>query len=90
MSWADSRMCGFDIETTGGDRETARIITVTLAFAGGGRPTETTCLLTDPGVEIPAAATAVHGITTERARAEGLKPAEVMETVASKLVQGQR
>ena len=87
MSWADGRLCGFDIETTGEGREIARIITVTLVFVGGGQPAETVCLLADPGVEIPAAATAVHGITTERARAEGLKPAEVMETVASRLAE---
>jgi DNA polymerase-3 subunit epsilon len=87
VSWEDGRLCGFDIETTGEDRENARIITVTLVFVGGGRPTETVCLLADPGVEIPAAATAVHGITTERARAEGLRPAEVMETVAGKLAE---
>jgi DNA polymerase-3 subunit epsilon len=85
MSWADGRMCGFDIETTGGERETARIVTATLVFVGGGRPTETISLLADPGIEIPAEATAIHGITTERARAEGLKPAEVVETTASRL-----
>lgn len=87
MSWADGRLCGFDIETTGEGREIARIITATLVFVGGGRSAETVCLLADPGVEIPAAATAVHGITTERVRTEGLKPAEVMETVAGRLAE---
>lgn len=78
-------MCGFDIETTGEGREIARIVTVTLVFVGGGQPTGTMSLLVDPGVEIPAEATAVHGITIERARAEGLKPAEALQMVASKL-----
>jgi DNA polymerase III subunit epsilon len=87
MSWADGRMCGFDIETTGEDPEIARIITVTLAFVGGGQPAETVCLLADPGLEIPAGATAIHGITNEQARAEGLKPAEVVETVAGRLAE---
>ena len=32
--------------------------------------------LVDPGVEIPEEAAAVHGVTTERARAEGL-PADL-------------
>jgi DNA polymerase-3 subunit epsilon len=85
MSWADGRLCGFDVETTGEGREIARIVTATLVLVGGGQPTGTVCLLAAPGVEIPAAATAVHGITTERARAGGLKPAEVMETLASRL-----
>jgi DNA polymerase-3 subunit epsilon len=87
MSWADGRLCGFDIETTGEGREIARIITVTVVLVGAGQPAETLCLLADPGVEIPAGATAVHGVTTERARAEGLKPAEVLETVASRLAE---
>jgi len=56
VRWADDRRCGFDIETTGEDRETARVVTATLVFVGGGRPTETVCLLADPDVEIPAAA----------------------------------
>jgi DNA polymerase III subunit epsilon len=85
MIWADRRMCGFDIETTEGDQEIARIVTATLVFVGGGQPTETVCLLADPGVEIPGAATALHGISTAHARAEGLKPAEVLETVTSRL-----
>ncbi len=85
MSWADGRLCGFDLETTGEGREIARIVTVTLVFVGGGQPTDTVSLLADPGMEIPAEATAVHGVTTERARAEGLKPGEVLEVVASRL-----
>lgn len=87
LSWADRRLCGFDIETTGEGGEVARVITVTLVFVGGGQQAETVCLLADPGVEIPDGTTAVHGITTERARAEGLKPGKVMETVASRLAE---
>jgi DNA polymerase-3 subunit epsilon len=87
MNWADGRLCGFDIETTGEGKETARIVTATLVFVGGGQPTETVCSLADPGVEIPAEATAVHGITTEHARAEGREPAEVMKTLASALAE---
>ena len=79
-------MCGFDLETTGGSRETARIVTATLVFVGGGQPTDAVDFLVDPGVEIPAEATAVHGITTERARAAGRKPGDVLPTVASRLV----
>jgi DNA polymerase III subunit epsilon len=80
-------MCGFDVETTGPDPDSARIVTATVVLVGGGCPTETLCLLADPGVEIPAAATAVHGITTGRARAEGRKPAEVAQTVAGALAE---
>lgn len=41
MSWADGRLCGFDIETTGEGREIARIMIVTVVQVGAGQPTET-------------------------------------------------
>ena len=41
--------------------------------------------LADPGVEIPEAATAVHGISTAQARAQGRKISEVLEEVAEVL-----
>lgn len=85
MSWADRRLCGFDIETTGGDRETARIIAATVVLVGGGQTTDAVHLLVDPGMEIPAQATAVHGITTERVQAEGLKPIDATEMVTNRL-----
>ena len=74
-SWCDRRMAAFDCETTGVDVEHARIVAVAVVLVGGGEPTETTGLLLDPGVEIPAEATAVHGVSTERARAEGIPAA---------------
>ena len=42
--------------------------------------------LADPGVEIPEAASAVHGVTTERARAEGRPVTEVLTEVSDHLV----
>jgi DNA polymerase-3 subunit epsilon len=78
-------MCGFDLETTGGSRETARIVTATLVIVGGGQPTDTTGFLIDPGMEIPGEATAVHGITTEQARAAGLRPADALREIANRL-----
>jgi DNA polymerase-3 subunit epsilon len=41
--------------------------------------------LANPGIAIPDAAAAVHGITTERARAEGRDPAEVAGEVTERL-----
>lgn len=63
----------FDLETTGVDLEEARIVT---AFIGvmnvaSREMTERWTWLLDPGVEIPKAASDVHGVTTERARSEG-------------------
>lgn len=81
MGWADGRLCGFDVETTGEDPDRARIVAATLVLVGGGRPSHEFCLLIDPGVEIPAASTAVHGITTERVRAEGRAPADALAEI---------
>jgi DNA polymerase-3 subunit epsilon len=63
----------FDTETTGVDVETARIVTafIGLMDTATGEIVERWSWLLDPGVEIPEGAAAVHGITTERARAEG-------------------
>ncbi|WP_284230187.1 exonuclease domain-containing protein [Arenivirga flava] len=76
-SWHDS-VAVFDLETTGIDVTSARVVT---AFVGvldaDGRVLESRTWLADPGVEIPAGAAAVHGITTERARAEG-RPARAV------------
>lgn len=83
MSWHEGRLAAFDIETTGVDYEEARIVTACVAMVGGGEPTEATTWLLNPGVEIPDGAAEVHGVTTERAQAEGTDPAEgVREIVA--------
>lgn len=81
MTWHTGRMASFDIESTGVDVETARIVTASLTLVGGGQPTEATAWLADPGIEIPAEAAAVHGISTERARAEGRPAREVVEEI---------
>lgn len=72
MTWWDGRMAAFDVESTGVDVETDRIVTAAVVLVGGGIAPEPMSLLIDPGVEIPEQATAIHGITTERARADGL------------------
>ncbi len=62
----------FDLETTGIDTDTARIVTAHVGVIDEhGAVVERRTWLVDPGVPIPEQATAVHGITTERARAEG-------------------
>lgn len=82
----------FDLETTGIEVCTSRIVT---AFVGvldsTGQLIEGRSWLADPGVEIPAAASAVHGITTEQARAEGRPASEVVgEIVAALRALGER
>lgn len=84
-SWAD-RLGVFDLETTGVDVETARVVTACIAVLDAeGQVVQRWDWIADPGVEIPEAAAAVHGITTERARAEGraseLVIAEITQTL---------
>ncbi|MFN3865956.1 MAG: exonuclease domain-containing protein [Demequina sp.] len=86
MSWLDATMVGFDTETTGISTERDRIVTAAIITRTGSE-TSTRDWLIDPGVEIPERATEVHGITTERARAEGVQPADALEEIAGALAE---
>lgn len=87
-TWTDGPFLGFDTETTGVDVTRDRIVTAALVERDGAGTRIRTWIL-DPGVEIPAAATAVHGITTERARAEGTAPALALSQIADELARAQ-
>jgi DNA polymerase-3 subunit epsilon len=78
-------MVAFDLETSAPSPEDARIVTACVVHVGGGLPTETREWLVNPGVEIPEGATAVHGITTERARAEGVDPTVAVREITDAL-----
>lgn len=84
MSWIDRTMVGFDTETTGVRTSADRIVTAALITRTGAEVSARTWLI-DPGVEIPAAAAAVHGVTTERARSEGAEPRVALEEIAAAL-----
>ncbi|MDT0387871.1 3'-5' exonuclease [Streptomyces dubilierae] len=86
-AWFKGRMAGFDLETTGVDVETDRIVTACVVQCGGGNPTQSFNWLADPGIEIPEGAAKVHGVTTERARAEGRPAAEVIEQLVAALAE---
>lgn len=92
MSWHRRRLAAFDLETTGIDSESDRIVTAAVSLVGDGRPSLFHAWIVDPGIEIPAGASAVHGITTERARAEGVQPfeaiTEIVLLLADQLRQG--
>lgn len=83
--WWRGRLVGFDLETTSADPEDARIVTAAVATCGGGLATETATWLADPGIEIPEEAAAIHGVSTERARAEGLEASHVVDVVVALL-----
>lgn len=84
MSWLDGPIVGFDTETTGVSPTTDRIVSAAL-IRREGSGVQTTTWLIDPGVEIPARAAQIHGISTERARAEGVQPVDALEEIASGL-----
>ena len=81
MNWYDGRLAAFDIETTGTDTESDRIVTAAVSLVGGGEDSISANWLVDPGVEIPAEATAVHKITNEMVRRDGVPAAEAVEEI---------
>lgn len=80
------RLAVFDLETTGVDVETARIVSACVAvLEPDGTVLERWDWLADPGIEIPEGASAVHGITTERARALGRPAVDVVGEITQSL-----
>jgi DNA polymerase-3 subunit epsilon len=84
-NWHHGRLAAFDIESTGVDPQNDRIVTATVSVVGGNQPIDTVSWLADPGVPIPEGAARVHGITTERAQAEGRPAGEVVAEIVEKL-----
>lgn len=70
--WHEGEVLGFDLETTGVNCHVDVPVSFALVSVVAGAVVARDTGLVDPGRPIPAAATQVHGITTERARAEGL------------------
>jgi DNA polymerase-3 subunit epsilon len=81
MSWTSAPLLAFDLETTGTDIETDRIVTAALIGLEPGTPPKERMWLLDPGVPVPDEATAIHGISTEYARAHGGSAAEGIEEI---------
>ncbi|GMA32234.1 exonuclease domain-containing protein [Litorihabitans aurantiacus] len=84
--WTTGRVLGFDTETTGVDVANDRIVTAALVMREGlAGLSRTRTWIIDPGVEIPEAASAIHGVTTAYAREHGRPPREVLEELAQAL-----
>jgi DNA polymerase-3 subunit epsilon len=85
-AWHELPRAAFDLETTGTDPRTARIVTASVVIVNGrDELLQHHEWLVDPGIEIPEAAAAVHGITTQKARAEGRDAAEATTEIATLL-----
>ncbi|SDH29885.1 DNA polymerase-3 subunit epsilon [Microbacterium pygmaeum] len=76
----------FDLETTGVDVTSDRIVTAHVGLLDAkGSVILARDWVADPGVEIPDSAAAIHGITTEHARAVGEPAADVVEQIVDVL-----
>jgi DNA polymerase-3 subunit epsilon len=89
-NWAMGEVLGFDFETTGVDRFHDVPVSYALVTVVAGQLVATSSGLVDPGREIPAGATAVHGITSERARTEGMPLRDAVELITETVVSASR
>jgi DNA polymerase-3 subunit epsilon len=85
-AWS-KQLAVFDLETTGLDLKQARIVTACAVeidefgnVVGSNRE-----WLANPGIEIPTAASNVHGVTTEIAQRDGQEPAQVVSEILETL-----
>ncbi|MUH43295.1 MAG: 3'-5' exonuclease, partial [Actinobacteria bacterium] len=74
MAWPTT-FVGFDLETTGTDVVSDRIVSAALVEMDSHSVVKQRDWLVDPGIDIPAQSTAVHGISTEQVQRDG-RPAE--------------
>ena len=84
VPWHRSVFYAFDTETTGVNVWEDRIVTATIASIDGPN-VETLTWLINPGINIPQAATDVHGITTQHAQENGQNPAEAIREITAVL-----
>lgn len=86
--WYEGPLAAFDTETTGVDVETDRIVSASVVVQEGPaiRPRISRWLI-NPGVPVPASATAVHGLTDEHVQRNGRWPSPVMEEIARALAE---
>jgi DNA polymerase-3 subunit epsilon len=83
MSWWHA-MASFDVESTGVDTESDRIVTATVVRVVGAT-TVVRNWIVNPGIPIPAGATAIHGITDGEAQEFGVAPATAVAQIFAEL-----
>jgi DNA polymerase III subunit epsilon len=89
MTWLAGKYLAFDLETTSKYPAEARIVTATtiLIDPATGSKDVANWLSDVDGHEIPAETVAIHGVTTEHARAHGQPAAEVAGQVSDAIEQ---
>lgn len=84
--WYEGPLAAFDTETTGVDVEHDRIVSAALVVQPGpGQPADVIRWLVDPGVPVPDAARAIHGLSDDFLRRHGRQPGPVVEELAREL-----
>ncbi len=83
--WTHLPRVGFDTETTGIDTLHERLVTCSIVVEEKGTHSSH-YWLANPGIPIPEAATAVHGIDTTTAEREGRPPTEVLHEISDLLI----
>lgn len=86
MTWTSRPIVAFDLETTGVDPEQDRIVSASTVRMVRGEQPEVTTLLVNPGIPIPASASAIHGITDADV-ADALVAAEAVRRIVAVLAQ---
>lgn len=80
--WGTTDHLVVDSETTGVDVEQDRIVTACASVVRSGESVYRRSWLIAVDIDIPEAASAIHGVTTERARAEGVPAADAIAGIA--------
>ena len=81
--WRQSPWVGFDLETTGREQHSARIVTAALVVEADHSQDQQ--WLVNPGIPIPAESTAVHGITDADVIDAGLPAGQACDDIARKM-----
>ncbi len=79
--WHRRPLAAVDLETTGVDPATDRVVSAAVVRSDGTRRS----WLVDPGVPVPAEATDVHGLTSEYLATHGRPPAVCLAEIAGEL-----
>lgn len=91
VGWHLGRMAPFDLETTSADPEEARIVEAYLGQVGGNEPpTDRAPLIINPGVPIPAEATAIHGYNDAYVQQHGIPAEDGVRKVVAAIVEAWR
>lgn len=82
-NWHELPRAAFDLETTGRDPRTARVVTASILVVNAkAEILQHREWLVNPGVRIPEEASDIHGITTEVAERDGMDPATAVAEIS--------